>query len=128
MSCRPARIMSWVARMISHRLLPIVLCACLSGGPALLADGIVTGRGRFEKVKGKPQLGYAELYESNLFLSPDGGFTRGPSFRLGAPPGQAPTHDGFFRFEVPAGTWSAVGIRRHRRTKCPTIRVWNAGV
>ncbi|MBI4605344.1 MAG: carboxypeptidase regulatory-like domain-containing protein [Planctomycetes bacterium] len=71
-----------------------------------LASGTVTGHGRFERVKGRPGLGYIELYESNLFLCPDGGTTRGPSYRLGAPPGLPATHDGFFSLAVPAGTWS----------------------
>jgi hypothetical protein len=70
------------------------------------AAGTVTGHARFERIKGKPQMGHVELYESNLFLSPDGGAAIGPSYRLGAPPGQAPRGDGFYSLSVPAGTWS----------------------
>jgi hypothetical protein len=85
------------------------LAVALIALPSLaLADGTVTGHARFERVKGRPGLGHAELYESNLFLSPDGGFTRGPSFRLGAPPGEAPRHDGYYRLDVPAGTWTVL--------------------
>jgi hypothetical protein len=85
-----------------------VSCAIVAvvPNPTVHADGTVTGHGRFERVKGRPALGYAELYESNLFLSPDGGGARGPSFRLGAPPGEAPRGDGYYSLTVPAGTYS----------------------
>jgi hypothetical protein len=89
-------------------LLPcvFVLVSALVLTPSVLADGTITGHGRFERIKGRPAMGYVELYESNLFLSPDGGGPRGPSFRLGAPPGQAPRGDGFYSLTVPAGSWS----------------------
>lgn len=84
---------------------PVALLS-LSVGAVALADGRVTGQARFERVKGRPARGYVELYESNLFLSPDGGTSRGPSFRLGAPPGEPPRGDGYYSLDVPAGTWS----------------------
>jgi len=70
------------------------------------SDGTVTGHGRFERIKGKPHMGYVELYESNLFLSPAASPPVGPSRRLGAPPNQAPTYDGFYSITMPAGTYS----------------------
>ncbi len=93
---------------MSHRILlpALLLCVAFTGAAPALANGTVAGRARFEKVKGRPQLGYIELYESNLFLCPDGGTTKGPSYRIGAPPGQPATHDGFYSLSVPAGTWS----------------------
>jgi len=45
--------------------------------------GTIEGRARFEKIKGRPQMGYVELYETNLFLSPTSSFPTGPSRRLG---------------------------------------------
>ncbi|MBI4582863.1 MAG: carboxypeptidase regulatory-like domain-containing protein [Planctomycetes bacterium] len=71
-------------------------------------DGTVQGRARFERIKGKPLMGYAELYESNLFLSPDQGLTTAPSYRLGAPPNQPPRHDGSYSLTVAAGAWTAL--------------------
>ena len=43
----------------------------------------ITGHGRYEKIKGKPAVGYVELYESDLFLSPPNNSYVGPSSRLG---------------------------------------------
>ncbi len=83
----------------------LVFCLVAGAGVAH-ADGIVTGHGRFERIKGRPAAGHVELYESNLFLSRDGSGPRGPSARLGAPAGQAPRGDGYYRLSVPAGTYS----------------------
>jgi len=80
---------------------------CLLMAPSLIAGGSLTGHGRFERVKGQPQLGYVELYEWNLFVSPDAPGLVGPFRRLGAPPGQVPTGDGYYRIDnLPAGTYS----------------------
>ncbi len=49
--------------------------------PALA--GRLEGHGRFEKIKGKPNMGYLELYECNLYASPSGPVVTGPSRRLG---------------------------------------------
>lgn len=52
--------------------------------PAIvLADGTVSGTCRFEKIKGRPSAGYIGLYEWNNFLSADGGFVDGQSYRCG---------------------------------------------
>jgi len=70
--------------------------------------GTISGHGRFERIAGNPAAGYKELYEWDLFLSPSDNAAVGPSRRLGAPPGQAPTGDGFYRIDgLPAGTYSA---------------------
>lgn len=66
-------------------------------------DGTVTGHVRFERIRGQPSAGYLELYETNLFLSPDGGRFVGPSARAGAPPGQPARGDGYYSLTVPAG-------------------------
>jgi len=84
-------------------LLSILLSFQVAG---IRADGTVTGRARFPKIKGHPAAGYQELYEWNLFLSRQGGAGVGPSRRLGAPPGQAPTHDGYYSITAPAGSYS----------------------
>ncbi|MGB2807841.1 MAG: carboxypeptidase-like regulatory domain-containing protein, partial [Sedimentisphaerales bacterium] len=47
------------------------------------------------------------LYEWDLFLSPSDNSMVGPSRRLGAPPGQTPTGDGFYQIDnLPAGIYS----------------------
>ena len=105
--CREREHESRVATSIAVAVSAVVVAGIIVGAAGSLhADGTITGRGRFERVRGRPALGHVELYESNLFLSPDGGGARGPSFRLGAPPGEAPRGDGFFSLTVPAGTYS----------------------
>jgi hypothetical protein len=73
------------------------------------------GHGRFERIAGNPAMGYQQLYEWDLYVSRD---TRnygssddvwvvGPSRRLGAPPGESPRGDGFYRVEdLPPGDYS----------------------
>ena len=74
---------------------------------SLFAAGTITGQGRFEKIAGNPSAGYQHLYEWDLFLSPADDSFIGPFMRLGAPPNQNPTGDGYYRFNnVPAGTYS----------------------
>jgi hypothetical protein len=90
--------------MLKPSILALLLIGVISR--AAFADGTVTGHARFEKIKGHPEAGHVELYESNLFLSPAEGSGTGPSFRLGAPPDQTPTYDGFYRLAVPAGSYS----------------------
>jgi hypothetical protein len=69
--------------------------------------GTVTGHGRFLRIAGNPAMGYSELYESDLFLSPPNNSLMGPVRRLGAPPGQSPTYDGFYSIDsLPAGNYS----------------------
>jgi hypothetical protein len=64
-------------------LLVCGVAACGLGFAASAWAGGIEGHGRFEKIKGKPQMGYMELYESNLYLSPAGSAPVGPSRRLG---------------------------------------------
>lgn len=98
---------------------PLVLslalaCSAALSSPMAWAAVSITGHGRYEKIKGKPGMGYVELYESNLFLSPPNSSYVGPSSRLG---GSAyytgsscvsgTTGDGVYCFEnVPAGQYS----------------------
>ncbi len=77
-----------------------------SAGVLMGADGSVTGYGRYPKLIDRPALGYLQMYEWNLFLSPLGGTIVGPSRRLGAPPGLPATHDGYYQITAPAGTYS----------------------
>lgn len=71
------------------------------------ASGWVTGQGRFEKIAGNPTMGYVQLYEWDLFLSPSDNSMVGPCRRLGAPPGQPPTNNGYYRIDnLPAGIYS----------------------
>jgi hypothetical protein len=72
-----------------------------------VSGATITGRARFEKVAGVPSMGYVELFESDLFLSSANPGFVGPSRRLGSPPGQPPTYDGFYSIpNLPAGTYS----------------------
>ncbi|NIP26066.1 MAG: hypothetical protein GWN67_17000 [Phycisphaerae bacterium] len=71
------------------------------------ASGSITGQGRFAKISGNPAMGYRYLYEWDLFLSPSDNSMVGPFRRLGAPPGEPPTGDGFYQIDnLPAGTYS----------------------
>ncbi len=76
------------------------------------AAGGVHGHARFEKVKGNPVLGYQELYETNLFLSPADDSLVGPSRRLGTTVYNGgcqtvTTHDGAFCIDsLPAAGYS----------------------
>lgn len=76
-------------------------------GGQLARAGTITGHGRFERIAGNPGMGYKELYEWDLFLSPGDDSMVGPSRRLGAPPGQPTTGDGYYRIDnLPAGEYS----------------------
>ena len=69
--------------------------------------GWVTGHGRFRTIAGSSLDEYKELYEWDLYLSPADNSWIGPSRRLGAPPGQPTTGDGYYRIDnVPAGLYS----------------------
>ncbi|MDG2122490.1 MAG: hypothetical protein P8J87_02250, partial [Verrucomicrobiales bacterium] len=82
--------------------LSVVFCGEVSG------QGTVTGFGRFEQIAGNSSGGYKQLFEWDLFLSPEGGGVwAGISRRLGAPPGEVARGDGFYRIDgVPAGTYT----------------------
>ncbi len=70
--------------------------------------GSITGQGRFEMIAGNPAAGYKNLYEWDLFVSPENNAIVGPSRRLGAPPGQVSRGDGFYQIDgLPAGSYSA---------------------
>jgi hypothetical protein len=85
----------------------VVALALLALGQLAYAVGSITGQGRFEKIAGVPSMGYKYLYEWDLFLSPGDNSMVGPCRRLGAPPGQPPTGDGYYRIDnLPAGTYS----------------------
>ena len=85
----------------------IIILALLSQGQYAQASGSITGQGRFEKIAGVPSMGYVYLYEWDLFLSPSDNSIVGPCRRLGAPPGQNPTYDGYYMIDgLPAGIYS----------------------
>ena len=89
---------------------PSIVCAAailLIMGNCAYCAGWITGQGRFEKIAGSPSMGYKYLYEWDLFLSPADNSMVGPSRRLGAPPGQPPTNDGYYKIDnLPAGLYS----------------------
>ncbi|MHC4179610.1 MAG: carboxypeptidase-like regulatory domain-containing protein, partial [Planctomycetota bacterium] len=96
--------MRTIRRVTSGAVLLLLAAAGTQTAPA----GTISGHGRFERIAGNPGMGYKELYEWDLFLSPSDNSTVGPSRRLGAPPGQPPTGDGYYRIDgLPAGTYSA---------------------
>jgi hypothetical protein len=93
-------------RLFSVRTI-IIIAALTTSGQFAHASGWITGQGRFEKIAGVPSMGYKYLYEWDLFLSPSDNSMVGPCRRLGAPPGQPPTGDGYYRIDnLPAGIYS----------------------
>ena len=85
----------------------VIILALLVPEQWVQASGSITGQGRFEKIAGVPSMGYQYLYEWDLFLSPSDNSIVGPCRRLGAPPGQTPTGDGYYQIgNLPAGTYS----------------------
>ena len=93
-------------RLFTVRSVVIILALLLPEQRAQ-AGGSITGQGRFEKIAGVPSMGYKYLYEWDLFLSPSDNSIVGPCRRLGAPPGQTPTGDGYYRIDnLPAGIYS----------------------
>ncbi len=85
----------------------VALLALTWLGPWADAGGSVQGQARFEKIAGSPAAGHKLLYEWDLFVSPDHGEMVGPYRRLGAPPGQPPRGDGYYRVDgLPAGSYS----------------------
>ena len=97
--------------MFSHPkcclLLVFLVAPCVVTSVAR-AGGTLTGEAYFDRIAGNPEMGRKTLYEWDLFLSPPMDSIRaGPSRRLGAPPDQAPTGDGFYRIEdIPPGAYS----------------------
>ncbi|NLE59220.1 MAG: hypothetical protein GX616_12725 [Planctomycetes bacterium] len=79
-----------------NRCLMCALAVFAASSVVVQAGGTVTGHGRVEKIKGQPQMGYLELYECDLFLSPLNSPPTGPSRRLGASPGEPITYDGYY--------------------------------
>jgi len=93
-------------RLFSVRTI-IIIAALIMSGRFAHAGGWITGQGRFEKIAGVPSMGHQYLYEWDLFLSPGDNSMVGPCRRLGAPPGQPPTGDGYYRIDnLPAGIYS----------------------
>jgi len=85
----------------------VIILALLLPEQWAQAGGSITGQGRFEKIAGVPSMGYKYLYEWDLFLSPSDNSMVGPCRRLGAPPGQPPTDDGYYHIgNLPAGIYS----------------------
>jgi hypothetical protein len=76
-----------------------LVCA---GATLAQAAGTVTGRGRFEKIKGRPSAGYTELYEWNGYLSAEGESGATQSFRLGTGGGGG----GYYSWSAAAGTYN----------------------
>ena len=96
--------MRHIQRVISGTILVLWATVGMNAARA----GTISGHGRIERIAGNPSMGYKELYEWDLFLSPSDDSMVGPSRRLGAPPGQVPTGDGYYRIDgLPAGTYSA---------------------
>ena len=88
------------------RGLAVALAAVMTQQLAL-AGGSISGQGCFERIAGNPGMGYTYLYEWSLFVSPADDSLVGPSRRLGAPPGQPPRGDGYYRVDsLPAGVYS----------------------
>ncbi|HEV57752.1 MAG TPA: carboxypeptidase regulatory-like domain-containing protein, partial [Phycisphaerales bacterium] len=80
---------------------------CLPWGSIAWGVGSIEGHCGFERVKGVSEMGMVELYEWNLFLSPDAPGVGGRFCRLGAVPGVGTTHDGYYRIDnLPAGMYS----------------------
>ena len=94
-----------ILRRLTSRSIIITL-ALLMPVQYVQGSGSITGQGRFEKIAGVPSMGYKYLYEWDLFLSP-GNNSLGPFRRLGAPPGEPTTGDGYYRIDgLPAGIYS----------------------
>ncbi|MBN2270695.1 MAG: carboxypeptidase regulatory-like domain-containing protein [Sedimentisphaerales bacterium] len=93
-------------RIVNRGVVGFAVVVLIASSCAYCA-GWVTGHGRFEKIAGKPAMGYKELYEWDLYLSPSDNSWVGPSRRLGAPPGEPARGDGYYRIDnVPAGIYS----------------------
>jgi hypothetical protein len=73
--------------------------------PPCAALDKLEGHGRVEMSKGHPEKGHIELYEWDVWLTPDGeGENR--VRRTGAPPGEGVRHDGYYSFYPLAGRYS----------------------
>jgi len=93
-------------RVFSVKIICVV-AVLLIGVNCAYSAGSITGQGRFRTIAGSLLDEYKYLYEWDLYLSPSDNSWIGPSRRLGAPPGQAPTGDGYYRIDnVPAGLYS----------------------
>lgn len=94
-----------IGRPARAGLLVALLFELLAPGSSRAAS--IQGQGRLQRIKGNPNAGYRGLYEWDLFLSMDGGGVVGSSRRLGAPPGEPITGDGFFSVQnLPPGAYS----------------------
>lgn len=105
---------------MSRRLCITATCVLLFSGNLVLAAGTINGTGRFERIKGRPG-NYIELYEWNLYLSPDAGFTLGERRRLGACQeyGAACT-PGYYQIESAAG-WYTILVTQPIFYARPTV-------
>jgi hypothetical protein len=85
--------------MTSSRRLPVLTAILVVAAFGIArADGTLEGHARFEKLKGRPAAGYAELYEWNAFLSAEGEAGVSQSYRCGFEAG-----GGSFSFVAAAG-------------------------
>ncbi|MGQ9651835.1 MAG: BACON domain-containing protein [Phycisphaerae bacterium] len=102
------------------RLCAVTVCGFFLGSGSTLAAGTVKGTGRYERIKGRPG-NYVELYEWNLYLSPDAGFTLGERRRLGACQeyGSACT-PGYYQIDSPAG-WYTILVTQPIFYARPTV-------
>jgi hypothetical protein len=99
---------------ISWRIGVGVLSAYILAVQASWAATDLNGRGRYERIKGQPGMGYMELYEANLFVSPASTSISGPARRLGTTYWNGTycntniiTGDGAYCVDgLPAGTYS----------------------
>ena len=81
----------------------------IMGATLAAADGSLHGHARFEKVKGRPDLGYVELYEYKAFICRDGNTSNCYGYHVGDPGTALHPGTGCYWFpSVPAGTYSLI--------------------
>lgn len=95
--------------MLNRTLLISLLSALALSGHTFADGGGVHGKVRYERIKGSPEMGYIESYESNLFFCPAGPQPVGPHRRVGAPPNEPPRHNGDYGVsEMTPGRYSLI--------------------
>jgi hypothetical protein len=86
----------------AYLYLGVIVLLWTAAASQSLAEGTVRGEARMEIIKGQPQMGYKDLFEWNLFLSPTSSPPVGPHRRIGGDTG-----NGDFAIEdMPAGVYS----------------------
>jgi hypothetical protein len=85
----------------------VAVTLCFGSLTAVWGNGALHGHARFEKVKGRPDLGYLELYEYKAFISMDGNTSNCFGYHCGDPGTALHPGTGCYWFpSVPAGTYS----------------------